>query len=92
MKKVIFGKQYKKDFKRFRNQPEKVKKLMEIIRMLECEIPLPKELNPHKLTGNYNGFMECHIGGDLLLIWIDKDVIKIYRFGSHSELFKNKKR
>ena len=33
--------------------------------------------------------MECHIGSDFLLIWIDEkeDVIKLVRLGSHSELF-----
>lgn len=24
---------------------------------------------PHKLTGNYNGFKECHIQPDWLLVW-----------------------
>lgn len=33
--------------------------------------------------------MECHVESDTLLIWWDKDtgVIKLVRFGSHSELF-----
>lgn len=35
------------------------------------------------------GYMECHIENDLLLIWLDEtaDVMKLVRFGSHSELF-----
>ena len=42
------------------------------------------------LTGNYAGFMECHIEGDFLLIWFDHETVQIdlVRFGSHSELFK----
>ncbi len=33
--------------------------------------------------------MECHIKGDFLLIWYDKEagIIKLVRMGSHSELF-----
>lgn len=33
--------------------------------------------------------MECHIKGDFLLIWYDKEsgIIKLVRIGSHSELF-----
>lgn len=42
------------------------------------------------LTGQYNGCMECHVGNDYLLIWIDEDsdTIGLVRLGSHSELFK----
>ena len=45
---------------------------------------------PHMLTGNYAGFMECHIEGDFLLIWFDHetDQIDLVRLGFHSELFK----
>lgn len=31
--------------------------------------------------------MECHVGNDFLLIWIDTDAIYVERVGSHSELF-----
>ena len=34
--------------------------------------------------------MECHIGGDFLLIWIEDDIISLVRLGSHSELFGQK--
>ena len=39
------------------------------------------------LKGQYKGCMECHIGNDFLLIWIDGDIIDLVRIGSHSELF-----
>lgn len=82
--------QYKKDYKRFRNNPTKLKKLMIILNMLQSEIPIPAEYNPHMLIGKYSGFMECHIEGDFLLIWFDydNDQIDLVRLGSHSELFK----
>lgn len=47
------------------------------------------------LTGDYNGYMECHVLGDFLLIWLDPDTneIDLVRLGSHSELYgKGKKR
>ena len=51
---------------------------------------LPERYKPHKLIGNYDGFMECHIENDLLLIWLDEKnlTIKLVRLGKHSELFK----
>lgn len=37
--------QYKKDLKRIRNNPKKAEALLEVLRMLENEIPIPEELN-----------------------------------------------
>lgn len=81
--------QYKKDIKRFRNNPAKIAKLMAILEMLANERPIPIENKPHPLTGDYAGCMECHIEGDFLLIWLDPDTeqIDLVRLGSHSELF-----
>lgn len=82
--------QYKKDYKRIRNNPVKLGKLMVILNMLKSETPIPAEYNPHILTGNYAGYMECHIEGDFLLIWFDHETaqIDLVRLGSHSELFR----
>lgn len=90
MKKLHPTTQYKKDYKRFHNNPKKLAKLMVVLNMLQSEIPIPAEYDPHMLTGNYAGFMECHIEGDFLLIWFDREVdqIDLVRLGSHSELFR----
>lgn len=63
---------------------------MTVLNMLQSEIPIPPEYDPHMLTGNYAGYMECHIEGDFLLIWFDReaDQIDLVRLGSHSELFR----
>ncbi|MCM1356022.1 MAG: type II toxin-antitoxin system YafQ family toxin [Staphylococcus sp.] len=89
MKVLRFSSQYKKDAKRFRNQPKKMEKVVEILKMLRDEIPIPKEYNPHMLKGDYKDCMECHVEGDFLLIWIDEteNQIGVLRLGSHSELF-----
>lgn len=51
---------------------------------------LPKKFRAHKLSGNYNDNWECHIKGDLLIIWLeitkDNEIILV-RVGSHSDLF-----
>lgn len=89
MKILRFSSQYKKDAKKFRNQPRKMEKVAEILRMLRDEIPIPPVFKPHLLKGDYHGCMECHVEGDFLLIWIDEaeNVIGVLRLGSHSELF-----
>ncbi len=90
MKRLRYSTQYKKDFKKYRHQPQKLNKLLKVLRLLEREEKLPTELKPHKLLGQYKDCMECHIEGDFLLIWLDEknDVIDILRIGTHSELFK----
>lgn len=81
--------QFKKDLKRYRNRPSKLKKLSELLSLLQNETPIPERYKAHTLTGDYNNCMECHIDGDFLLIWIDEtnDIIGLLRLGSHSELF-----
>lgn len=81
--------QFKKDLKRYKHKTEVIDKLEEILKLLVNGLPIPDENRPHLLTGNYRNYMECHVESDTLLIWWDKDegIIKLVRFGSHSELF-----
>ena len=90
MKILHYSTQFKKDSKKYKNQPEKIEKLLEVLRVLMNDKPLPVELKAHRLGGQYKDCMECHIEGDFLLIWLDEnsDVIKLLRLGSHSELFR----
>lgn len=89
MKEVKSGKRFKKDLRRYANQPNKLRKLYEVVDKLRKGESLPASCRPHMLLGDYAGHMECHIEGDYLLIWFDEDadVIKLIRLGSHSELF-----
>ena len=89
MKRLFLSGQYKKDYKRYKNNPKKVDALKVLLKLLSNEQPIPKEYSPHVLQGQYKGCMECHIQGDFLLIWFDKerDIIELVRLGSHSELF-----
>ncbi len=81
--------QFKKDLKRYKHNSVVLDKLEYILNLLVEGSPLPEKNRPHILTGNYKGYMECHVESDTLLIWHDKeaDIIKLIRFGSHSELF-----
>jgi mRNA interferase YafQ len=81
--------QFKKDLKRIQNQPIKIQHLKQVLLKLEENGVITNEYRPHKLSGNYAGYMECHVENDLLLIWIDaqENIIKLVRLGSHAELF-----
>lgn len=60
------------------------------IRLLEEFGQLPKEYQPHKLSGGYEGYWEAHLKPDWLIIWKiyphDKE-IWLTRTGTHSDLF-----
>lgn len=94
MKEVRKTSQFKKDFKRFAKDEEKVKTLYSIVQKLAIGEEIPAEFKPHPLKGEWKDYMECHVEDDYLLIWFDNDdVVKLVRLGSHSELFgKRKKR
>ena len=81
--------QFKKDLKRYKHKSEVIDKQELILKLLANNLPIPEENKPHVLTGNYRGYMECHVVSDTLLIWWDKEegIIKLVRFGTHSELF-----
>ena len=89
MKTLKITTQFKKDLKRYKNRSKVIEKLEFILGLLQNELPIPEENKPHPLTGNYRGHMECHVENDTLLIWWDKEsnIIKLVRFGTHSELF-----
>ena len=59
-----------------------------ILDALVVDTPLPARLRDHGLTGNWQGYRDCHVKPDLVLIYrkIDDDRLELHRLGSHSEL------
>ncbi|WP_153204148.1 type II toxin-antitoxin system YafQ family toxin [Niveispirillum sp. SYP-B3756] len=54
--------------------------------------PLGQEWLDHPLKGNWQGYRECHIGGDFLLIYkieagAGTETIIFTRTGTHTDLF-----
>ncbi|MBQ9665731.1 MAG: type II toxin-antitoxin system YafQ family toxin [Bacteroidaceae bacterium] len=90
MKTIRYSTQYKKDIKRYANKQEMLDELLEIVKRLEQELPIPPQNHPHQLKGKYKGCWECHIESDFLLIWIDEKsgIVSLERLGTHSELFR----
>ena len=55
--------------------------------------PMPPEWKDHQLTGNLSKYRECHVKGDLLLVYEIKskgskiELITFVRVCTHSEIF-----
>jgi mRNA interferase YafQ len=61
----------------------------EIIAKLRRGIALPANSRPHPLRGEWVGFKELHLGGDLIMIYrLTKEELQLVRIGNHSDLFK----
>ena len=58
MKKLQPTTQYKKDLKRYRNNPKKLADLKEVLKMLQNEQPIPTDYLPHPLSGQDKGWLE----------------------------------
>jgi mRNA interferase YafQ len=61
------------------------------IEQLAQDLPLPPNWKDHKLTGNYAGCRECHIGGagNWLLVYEKRDkdmILYLLGTGSHTDV------
>ena len=82
-------KNYRKDALKSKLTDEQyAKRLKYLSRILEG-MTLPSEARDHALIGEYKGFREFHLGGDMLIIYkVVDDVLYLQRMGTHSQLFK----
>lgn len=85
--------QFKRDYKHVKSMPRYRKDLdslvSTILELLLADKSLPEINCDHPLSGNWNGYRECHIKPDLLLIYKkpNKNTLRLVRLGTHSELF-----
>ncbi len=58
-------KTFKKDYQKLKMTDTQYSKYIKFLSMLLDENELPLEAKDHNLIGNYSGFREFHVGGDL---------------------------
>ena len=89
-----YSKEFLKDWQRLthsgRYDMNRLKEAMTLIAANNG--PLPPEWRDHPLMGEWEGYRECHIGGDFLLIYTLDEAGKhgqvvFIRCGTHAELF-----
>lgn len=82
--------QFKKDYKLAMKRGLDISLLEDIIAKLALGESLPEKNRDHALSGNWNGYRECHILADWLLIYKLEDnvlILTLARTGTHSNLF-----
>ncbi len=84
----IFENTFKKDIKRLQKRDKDMKKLKIVIEKLLEKQDLEPKYKDHALIGNWNGYRDCHIEHDWLLIYRTSETnLFLARSGSHSDLF-----
>lgn len=87
---LILTSKFKKSLKLAKRRGLNLELLDQVVTMLQNNIPLQEKYRDHELKGKYQGFRECHIQPDWLLIYLkDDDVLTLTLVdtGSHTDLF-----
>jgi mRNA interferase YafQ len=88
MRDFYFQGQFKKDLKLIQKRRYDMDAIYDVIAMIIWGEPLPERCREHGLSGNLEGFTECHALSDLLLLFIlDDEKVTFARAGTHSDLF-----
>jgi addiction module RelE/StbE family toxin len=72
--------------------PEDSKEAARLKEFMACkgEIPprrLPGTMDDHSLTGAFSDFQECHLSGDVLLLYThENDLVTLYRVCTHDDI------
>ena len=81
--------EFKREYKKMVKRKYNMKLLDDIVEKLLKGEKLPPENKDHALTNNWNGYRECHIEPDWLLVYRIYEntlVLALARTGTHSDL------
>ena len=82
-----FTNQFKKDLNQMEKRHYYIGEIFDILLKIVWEEPLPESCREHGLHGDLEGFMECHIKNDLVLLYyFSEEGVIFSRTGTHSDL------
>jgi len=93
MYKLLRHKFFKKDLSKIKFTDTQFENFIKYCGLLVEGKKLPYESLDHKLKGDFIGYREFHIGGDLLVVYKKDEKnkeITLVAIGSHNQIFKNK--
>ena len=92
MYEVRFTSAFKKSYKLMKKRGLDISLLDKVIDTLRQGKSLDEKYRDHGLTGNFEGFRECHIKPDWRLVYlIENDILTLTLVdtGSHSDVFRS---
>lgn len=94
MRELRVAKSFRKDMKKLTKS--EIAKTKVVVEWLQSDIPLEAKYHDHRLYGNYEGWNECQVEPDLLLVYKKGEddntlYLALLRISSHSNIFSIKK-
>lgn len=92
MYEVRFTTTFKKSYKLMKKRGLDISLLDNVIDLLRNGKTLDEKYRDHALSGDFEGFRECHIKPDWLLVYlIENDILTLTMVdtGTHSDIFRN---
>ena len=85
---VLATSRFERDLKRATKRGKDLDKLWSVVEAVLSGCDLPARIRPHRLSGQWSAYWECHIEPDWLLIWGHRDeALVLVRTGTHADLF-----
>jgi mRNA interferase YafQ len=82
-----FTNQFKKDLRLLEKRHYDLDELFDIVVKIIGEEPLPERCREHHLHGDFEGFTDCHVKGDwVILYYFDENGVIFSRTGTHADL------
>ena len=89
MRSVVLKSQFRRDFERWIEGTPVEQELRGVMERIAAGAALASGRRDHPLHGDWQGCRDCHIRGDIVLIYsLPPGVAVFHRVGSHSELFR----
>ena len=86
----VFTTKFKKNLKLQKKRGKQPTKITQIIEHICVFGDAPISSRPHNLVGDWNGYRECHIESDWLIVYkVFDDEVIFYATGTHQDLFQN---
>lgn len=88
VRKVVLKGQFERDWRRWIAGHSEKADVQGVMEMLASGMRLDPRYRDHPLKGRWKGCRDCHVRGDLVLIYsLPPGLAVFHRVGSHSELF-----
>ena len=88
---LVLSGRFKRSLRLARKRGLNIDLLDSVVEKLLQGVPLEEKYRDHDLVGKYQGFRECHIQPDWLLIYLIEDdilTLTLVDTGTHADLFK----
>lgn len=88
MLQAIYERSFLRDIEKAKKRGKDMQKLASTMELIGEGKPLPPKYKEHKLKGEYQGYWECHIEPDWLLVYKKTATTVAFAYtGTHSDLF-----